>query len=286
MINPNLVAWFTNETSYYLLQEKGQLLSDIKLSDKAISFVKQFASATSFNEIHESYRKDEQLLKSAIDANLLIDPEFVRLNKDNNLFDGFRLTDVNKPTEEIFEKITRQFEIMDRRVIVLDNLLRSTSIRNAERWLKGLSYRLADYDTEEESHIRHWIHEFRNPKKIVREIPFLENLLMIIEFLFSDRKLSLERLHANSSLYGDLQLPHKDVEGQEGFTLLYYGNANWTFDWMGETVFYSKEEPTHLVYPKPGRIVIFNGDILHRAGTPSRLCFESRLTLSFKFTVL
>jgi hypothetical protein len=53
---------------------------------------------------------------------------------------------------------------------------------------------------------------------------------------------------------------------------------------MGETIFYDLQaEPIYAVFPKPGRVVVFAADILHRGGIPSRECAEARRSLVFKF---
>lgn len=82
--------------------------------------------------------------------------------------------------------------------------------------------------------------------------------------------------------YGDFQIPHTDIAN--GLTVLYIVNNKWLEEWHGETVFYDQDrEPIHIVAPKPGRLLVFPGDILHRGGSPSRKCFEQRLSVAFKF---
>ena len=79
-----------------------------------------------------------------------------------------------------------------------------------------------------------------------------------------------------------MQFPHHDIT--PGMTWLYYSNPVWEPNWMGETTFYdSDQEPIYAVFPKPGRVVVFAGDILHRGGVPSRECVEARRSVAFKF---
>ena len=74
----------------------------------------------------------------------------------------------------------------------------------------------------------------------------------------------------------------------EGNWTLLASNAVSRFQAMeirqGETVFYDRAgEPFHAVAPKPGRLLLFDGGIVHRGGVPSRKCFEPRLSVAFKF---
>jgi len=45
----------------------------------------------------------------------------------------------------------------------------------------------------------------------------------------------------------------------------------------------ARGESLYAIEPKPGRIVLFPGEIPHRAGCPSRACFVHRLTIGHKF---
>ena len=65
----------------------------------------------------------------------------------------------------------------------------------------------------------------------------------------------------------------------------YCANLIWQADWGGETIFYNDDEDAVLaVSPKPGRLVVARGAILHRANVPTRSCYEERLTMAYKLT--
>ena len=92
----------------------------------------------------------------------------------------------------------------------------------------------------------------------------------------------LARVHSNLHLYGDLQFPHLDLKG--GVTAVYFANPEWEEKWQGETIFYDdRREPLYALAPRPGRLAVFQADILHRAGVPSRECFRPRISVAFKF---
>ena len=130
----------------------------------------------------------------------------------------------------------------------------------------------------------HWKQEFT--LEYITTNPFLRHIYSRIKSATAkacpEPQIQLERVHCNVSLYGDMQFPHRDRT--PGMTWLYYASAVWEPKWMAETIFYdSNEEPVYAVFPKPGRVVVFAGDILHRGGVPSRECVAARRSLAFKF---
>ena len=150
--------------------------------------------------------------------------------------------------------------------------------------LRKLQFSLSDYDTDETKDQLHWKHEFE-PESL-EALPLLrlwrDTVVAKTGELFPRINATLARVHCNNHPYGDLQRPHQDIT--PGVTALYFANAVWSQDWQGEMVFFDRdEEPFYAVAPKPGRVVIFPGHILHRGGVPSRVCFEPRLSVAFKF---
>lgn len=103
-----------------------------------------------------------------------------------------------------------------------------------------------------------------------------------VEACFPGEQFDLQRFYCNAISFADHMHAHPDIVG--GVTALYYANARWDDDFHGETLFYSLAgEPVVAVAPRPGRLVIFPGEIRHRAGMPSRTCMERRLSVAFKF---
>jgi Rps23 Pro-64 3,4-dihydroxylase Tpa1-like proline 4-hydroxylase len=95
---------------------------------------------------------------------------------------------------------------------------------------------------------------------------------------------NLFRVYINLSNYGDVEWPHRDCpKGRGDITILYYINREWHYKYGGETLFYSNKEPFYSVVPKPGRFVLFEGDIEHIGGLPNRICKLSRYTLAIKY---
>lgn len=98
-------------------------------------------------------------------------------------------------------------------------------------------------------------------------------------------KYELHRAYINMCHYGDMEYPHMDCQAnEEDITVLYYANTKWDYTWGGETQFYEKMEVVSSISPKPGRFVLFDGNIEHVGTIPTRVCKESRLTLAMKYS--
>jgi SM-20-related protein len=87
--------------------------------------------------------------------------------------------------------------------------------------------------------------------------------------------------YAAAMRFGDSSIVHQDIPCPDCVTLLYYGNLQWTGRWGGETVFYDDDlMAAAAVSPRPGRLVLFNATVWHRAGVPMKICPTFRYTFS------
>lgn len=113
---------------------------------------------------------------------------------------------------------------------------------------------------------------------------FLQSLRRIAEQVFPTERFTDQRAYVNSSVFGDGYYTHRDCGPDEKHvTALYYANTEWHADWGGETIYFNDAEDAELVVsPKPGRVVVARGAILHRGGVPARICHEERYTLAYK----
>lgn len=180
----------------------------------------------------------------------------------------------------------RKEMIGDQALFVVDGVCDDQFVLMAHHFLSGLGFTLSDYDTEETKHMRHWKHELDlNNLTTTPVLPALiSRIVAVTTEVNNRRKLLLNRIHCNVHLYGDLQYPHTDLK--PGVTALYFANPHWEVNWMGETVFYNRDgEPLYAVIPKPGRLLVFDGEIAHRGGVPSRECSEPRISLAIKFMI-
>ena len=125
------------------------------------------------------------------------------------------------------------------------------------------------------------------PAALLASDAFLARLRQIAGELFPGEALSDQRAYVNSSVYGDGYYAHRDCPAeQKHITALYYANLEWQPDWGGETIYFNDEEDAELVVsPRPGRLVLARGAILHRGTVPTRICYEERYTLAYKMTV-
>lgn len=169
-------------------------------------------------------------------------------------------------------------------VYVVDGLFSSDLVRLLYEVLKKLPFALTEYDTDATRHVPHLNFEFA--LGVLSSNPLLrfwrDRIIAKTGELFPASAIDLHRVHCNNQPYGDLQFAHEDLV--PGITSLYFANAEWPDEWQGETVFYDHGgEPYYAVAPKPGRVVAFPGDFVHRGGVPSRACDGARLSVAFKF---
>ena len=107
-----------------------------------------------------------------------------------------------------------------------------------------------------------------------------KSLKVIKKYIDSD-EYGYSRGYVNLGLHSDVSQVHTD-DSRKNKTLLYYSNKNWEMNWGGETVFYNDSGTDYVkVVPYvPGRIVIFDGRIPHRANP-----MNMRLSPAYRFTV-
>jgi SM-20-related protein len=124
-------------------------------------------------------------------------------------------------------------------------------------------------------------------RRFLRSLPTIPVLLdsLIASFYAGiSRKRSPQLLshgYAAAFKFGDSTMVHQDIECDDCLTYLYYGNVSWEGQWGGETVFYdSRMDACAAVTPKPGRLILFNAGLYHRAGVPNGHCPTFRYGLS------
>lgn len=113
--------------------------------------------------------------------------------------------------------------------------------------------------------------------------PIYDDLLRAYSPLLGSapERVRLEGVYAAAIGPGATPRVHSDDVREESVTFLYYGNRHWKHSWGGETTFYDTD--TGLVagtLPSPGRIVMFNSRLPHRAGLQTVDCPSYRYTVS------
>ena len=147
-----------------------------------------------------------------------------------------------------------------------------------------LPFTMSDFDTEETKAVRHWKFDFdlRGLDESLVLYTWRQRVIDKTAELIGASSLAIRRIYCNNVTYGDHQ--HMHFDNHEGTTALYFANAEWPENWQGETIFYDRSgEAMVAVAPKPGRLVVFAAECLHRGGVPAKICLEPRLTVAFKF---
>ena len=177
----------------------------------------------------------------------------------------------------------RTRDLDGRTLFIIDNLFDTAMVRLLHESFSRLPFSLADFDTKETRHVRHWKCDF-SPESLEQNpilSPWYRRVRCKAAELSGVAEIPVRRVYCNSVLYGDHQ--HMHIDSDDGMTALYFANAEWHENWQGETIFYDRHgEAQHAIAPRPGRLVVFAADCLHRAGVPARTCLEPRLTVAFK----
>ena len=171
----------------------------------------------------------------------------------------------------------------NKRAFLIDQFVDAANQDALHEHFKKLPYRFIDYDRDDTEFLKHLVHYFS--EEDYQSDPFIAQLLARAgEFLNAHgiATQGVERIYANFNLFGDFQLAHADGDV---WTALMFVNARWNADWGGDFLLYEEgADPIALaIPPKPGRMVIFDGTILHRGGVPSKFCLDARISLAIKF---
>jgi Rps23 Pro-64 3,4-dihydroxylase Tpa1-like proline 4-hydroxylase len=104
----------------------------------------------------------------------------------------------------------------------------------------------------------------------------------------------IDRVYFNGQFYGMPGEPHCDSDQKNKFTFLIYVNQKWDFLWGGQTIFFDRyfDQDTGKVkinstqfksfYPTPKSALLFPSNLMHYAESPTKQCYEMRLTLAYK----
>jgi hypothetical protein len=170
-----------------------------------------------------------------------------------------------------------------RRAWVFDNVIEAAALPLVYDDLRRRAYTFSNSDSGATEFARHLVHGVAAGDE--EDDPVVASLVETARSLARSVGVPaerLERVYANFALFGDHQHVHTDGDV---WTILFFANAWWHTDWGGELHLYDDEDATmaYAVAPRPGRAVLFDGDLAHRAGVPSKYCPEARITVAVKF---
>lgn len=159
---------------------------------------------------------------------------------------------------------------------VFDNVLEKDETKIFEKWLLEQPFK---FNEKTDKPIYHW-----SSNLSISSHSLLKKAYRIVNDQTGKlSSLSLERVYCNAHTFDNIPSPHIDSNLKNALTMLLYGNHIWKPEWAGETVFFKDGEIFKSVLPKPGRVVLFNSNILHCARVPTRLFFGQRFTVAYKF---
>lgn len=181
---------------------------------------------------------------------------------------------------------TRRLTVEDRPVIVLDDAIVDPTFGEFIDFISNnAAFMPTQTDTQESLMLTgpYWAYKIR--KDVFENTPICYELLELINKNILSESWELKEAYVNSNQYGENSYIHKDNSNyKKSITCLIYLNNDWKPDFSGETLFYdSKDDAMIAVSPKFKRVVIFDGEIVHRASPPSRICPSRRLVLVVKF---
>lgn len=186
---------------------------------------------------------------------------------------------------QILEPKVGRALISGRELFICDNFVSRPAAEDMAKFIDTLTYRRVE-QSRDDTPISGASAEI--PDDVVF-LPggFFEHIKEITSDLFPGEPLRKLRAYVNSTVFGDMYYTHRDCdENLRDITILYYANLEWDPEWGGETIYYTDDyDAQAVVSPRPGRLVISRGAILHKGGVPARVCFKERRTIAYKLAV-
>lgn len=182
--------------------------------------------------------------------------------------------------------LTRSLEIEGHPIRVYDDLVALPQVKQLTDAFLGANFVRDEVARPETTQFRHWA--LNIPLDTAAQLAVYQPTLDVVRDFEGGASYRIYRCYCNHAAYGDMLFTHTDsVPGHKGLTALWYIAPEWNVEWGGETLFYnSKQDAEAAVTPKPGRLVVFDGAILHVGRPPNRICYAPRYTLAFKLEPL
>lgn len=283
--NPRLLLWPDSKVMFAIAESHSRVRSIYPFSINLLKLLKYCLNPISFDQANEF------LLTLKLEINLadLIEKEILIKQQDFNPIDawhGLKVNDTSQdfiPSDKI-EPIIQDRTIDNYPIFVIDHLFSERCIQTMTFWFQSQSFSLNDVDSHNNAFSTHWIRKLDQNFKNLLSIPIFSWLDATSRYYFHSIKLSLIEAKAYVTPYGDTPTYHCDSEITETVTAILYVHQNWELDWGGELIISdSSGDPQIAVFPHTGRVVVFRGDLPHKAGTPSRLAFSPRLAIVLRY---
>lgn len=177
---------------------------------------------------------------------------------------------------------TRRQLVDGREVRVYDGLLSRPDLLALTKLFDEGAFTRTEWARPDTAAVLHWVMNI--PHEASMRLPTYEPTLLALGE-FAGRPFRSYRSYCNHSAYGDMLFTHTDSQPGSAteYTALWYIAPEWDVEWGGETLLFNKERDAEVaVSPKPGRLLIFDGSILHAGRPPNRNCYAPRYTLAYK----
>jgi len=177
---------------------------------------------------------------------------------------------------------TRRHSIEGREIRVYDGLLSAADIRALTAAFEEGAFTRSEYARPEMAAFRHWVLNISMDTAV--RLPAYRPTLDAAADVSGRTGYRIYRCYCNHAAYGDMLFTHTDCEpGAGDYTALWYIAPEWDVEWGGETLFYNSGMDAEVaVTPRPGRLVVFDGTLVHVGRPPNRVCYAPRYTLAFK----
>lgn len=178
--------------------------------------------------------------------------------------------------------LTRSFQVEGRPIRVYDDLVAQPLIQQLAMAFAGANFVRNEVARPDTRMHRHWV--LNIPLETAGQLATHQPTLKAVLDFDGGADYKIYRCYCNHAAFGDMLFTHVDaLPGEKGLTALWYIAPEWDVEWGGETVFYnSQKDAEAVVTPKPGRLVVFDGSILHVGRPPNRICYAPRFTLAYK----
>ncbi|HHX8315014.1 TPA: 2OG-Fe(II) oxygenase [Vibrio diabolicus] len=175
---------------------------------------------------------------------------------------------------------TRKIEIQGLPVFVFDGLISPEAIQDTYQHLLNRRYECDHASSKSTKKYREWVSEIN--LQAFQNKAIYSTMNQLIQQCFPQETISCFSVFCNCISYGCHTFIHQDG-GAKCYSALYYANPEWHEDWGGETtLFNDQEDAVVCIAPVPGRIIVLDGRVVHRAGVPSRACPVRRYTVSLR----
>ncbi len=160
---------------------------------------------------------------------------------------------------------------------IVDNILHAGEIEELDDWFGtylswGLGYDMQEYGAKSATLCRSlqwdmwiWKHQLIEDTRLVLRKRLKEYFDLDIPYF--------QRCLINNFKFGDSPMWHKDApSNKKALTMMVYPNKVWDLNWGGYTAFgWGSEDADWVALPKPGRVVLFPGNINHCGIAPTKI---------------